>query len=266
MAQEVHEQLDSRSLATNGGRLTGTRVFVVWDDASAITEPIQIELGANGMPQAGDAFPGENNVFAQTLSYEPIPASNNAWRVTWGYQSGEFVGLLPSEEGYLGVHVDWIAEFALFYRVPPGLLLFDGAPTDADIGGKSIDAGGNPLSVAVKRAKLVLEETVSASSMETRAERFFDAVGARNDRPFYGSATGKLLYIGAQSSRTSVSLYSIRHEFLYDRYYHMQQVPRMNPQGRVELEVTANGSYAGWVRWIQPFEALANFNNLSENF
>ena len=115
MAQEVHEQLDSRSLATNGGRLTGTRVFVVWDDASAITEPIQIELGANGMPQAGDAFPGENNVFAQTLSYEPIPASNNAWRVTWGYQSGEFVGLLPSEEGYLGVHVDWIAEFALFY-------------------------------------------------------------------------------------------------------------------------------------------------------
>lgn len=267
MPQTVYEQLESRSISTNGGRLSGTRIFAVWDDASPITEPIQIQLGSNGMPAAGDAFPGESNLFAQTVNIDPIPDSSNAWRVTWNYLSGEFTGLrLPTEEGYLGVHTDWTPEFVQWYRQSPGLNLFDGAPAGQDIGGVSIDAAGNPTSVAITRVKLILEETVSASSMATRAERFLVAAGTRNDRPFFGGGTGKMLYLGASSSRISVSLYSVRHEFMFDPVYHMIQVPRMNSQGRVELEVTGSGAYAGWVRWVQPFPYITNFNELSENF
>jgi hypothetical protein len=47
---------------------------------------------------------------------------------------------------------------------------------------------------------------------------------------------------------------------------HGVQQPKRNMQRQVEIEVGLNFPFAGWVRWVQPFDYLSEFGKISENF
>lgn len=270
MAQTVIESLESRSLGTSGGVLRGKRAFFVWDDSSAITQPVDIQFGSNGMPSIGDLFPGETTVYSTEFEIEPVNDSNGVWRVEFEYSQGSGgtppPTVLPSEPGYLQISMEYGAVFKDFYRDNPGLKLFDGSPTNEDIKGRLIDACGEPVSVLVQQHRLVLEETVSVADVQASTVASRRAIGKRNSAEFFGAAVGTLLYEGGSARRISLTAFSITHRFLYDQYFHMVQQPRLNSQRAVEVDNTREFPSATFVRWVQPFVGLYDFNSLSGNF
>ena len=270
MSQIVLEQMESRSYSSTGGKTSGSRTFVVYDDASPITEPAAIKFGANGMPTAGDTFPGETDLYAQDFTVAHIPDSSYTWRVVWNYTptggGSQQPTQNPSEPGYVQQSMEYSAQFVDRYRDNPGLTIpVDGTPDESDIGGRKIDAGGSPLSVLAMRHRLVIEETVRATDIYRRSVQIRNAVGKRNAVAFFGAVKGSLVYEGGNARRTGLSVFSIEHRFLYDEYYHMAQKAALNSQREVITDTTALRQ-AATVRWIQPYPAFYNFNLISENF
>lgn len=266
MAQQNYEMMDSRSTSTNSGKSTGSRTFVVWDDSSPIEKPSEIILGSGGLPGYGDLFPGSTSLYLTAYTIEHIPDSSKTWKIVFQYETGDPTGISPpSEPGYLQVSIEYQVVPKDVYRT--GGNKQNGTPNDQDIGGVPVDSGGVPTTIFVPLHTLILEETVSSVSLPSRSENIRFNAGTRNSASFYGASTGTLLYEGASARRIGVATYSLVHRFSYDPDYHMIQVPKRNGSGKVDLEVTASkGSYAGWVRFIQPFPATSNFNSLSENF
>lgn len=272
MAQVTVEALETRSLSDTGGRLNGSRSFYVYDDTTPMTQPSSIVFGTGGMPDYGEAFPGETEVFATSFSIEPVPNSNYVWRVTWQYMAGGGgevitpIQVQPVVPGYVGVSLEYGGEFRDAWRTGPSLTYWTSSYQDTDIGGRKIDAAGEPVSVFVPFQTLVVEETVSAGSMPSRSVNIRYATGERNDRAFFGAEAGSLLYEGASARRVSLTAYSITHRFRYDPWWHARQQPRMGQSRQPDVDLYGGFLQANFVRWVQPFPRTFNFNSLSEYF
>lgn len=264
MPQTVHEQLQSRSLSVSGGKISGSRTFHVWDDGSPITQPVAIALGSNGMPAKGDLFPGETGVYAISYTADPLGDGANTWRVTWNY--GPNI-LSPSDLGYVERTISTQAAFFDVYRVNVPSAFGGNGSNGLDIGGISIDSGGNPTSTIFLVMSLGLVENVREDTVPTRLATIASMVGKRNSNTFEGFAAGVLVYKGANSSRIGTGLFALSHDFEFRNDYHMVQQPRRNSQGDVILaRSTTLGFVASHVYFVQPFPQTANFNLLSENF
>jgi hypothetical protein len=264
MAQIVYEQLQSRALSVSGGRITGTRTFHVWDDSSAITQPVQIQLGANGMPAKGDLFPGESGVYAISYNATPLGDGVGTWTVTWSYGAN---ASSPTTIGYVERTSSTDAVFRDVYRVNVPNSYNGNGSNGQDIGGASVDSGGNPTSFLSLVISLGLVETVSEADVSSRLITSASVVGKRNSEIFEGFAAGTLIYKGFKSSRIGVGLFSLDHVFEFRNDYHMVQQPRRSTQGDVYLQSSPQyGVVAGHVYFVQPFPETANFNLLSENF
>lgn len=274
MAQVSVEALETRSLSSTGGRLTGSRSFYVYDDDSStpILQPASIKFGTATLPAFGEAFPGETEVFATTFSIEAVPNSSYVWRVTWQYQSGgggeiiDPIEVQPVVPGYVTFSLEYGGEFRDAWRADPGLTLWSPSYTGTDIGGTKIDAAGEPTSVFVPMQMLIVEETVTSGSMASRSINIRLQTGTRNSSAFYGAQNGTLLYEGASARRVSLTAYSVTHRFRYDEWLHARQQPRMNQQRQPDVDLYSGFIQANFVRWVQPFPNTSNFNALSENF
>lgn len=270
MAQVTVEALDTRSLSDSGGRLVGTRSFYVYDDTTPMVEPSSMQFGTGGMPDYGESFPGEPEVFATSFSIEAVPNSNYVWRITWQYMAGgggEIIAPIdvqPTSPGYVTFSLEYGGEFRDAWRSDPTRwsVNYNGG----DIGGTKIDAAGEPTSVFVPMQTLIVEETVSASSIASRSINIRVATGARNFTTFYGAAAGTLLYEGASARRVSLTAYSISHRFRYDEWLHARQQPRMNQQRQPDVDIYGGIIQANFVRWVQPFPYTYGFETLSEFF
>lgn len=274
MTQVAVEALETRSLSSSGGRLNGSRSFYVYEDdpATPILQPASIKLGTGSLPAFGDVFPGETAVFATTFSIEAVPNSNYVWRVTWQYQSGgggeilDPIEVQPVVPGYVTISLDIGGEFRDAWRTSPGMVPWTLAYSGQDIGGVKIDAAGEPTSVFVPTQMLVIEETVSAASMASRASLISFYTGKLNVSRFFGFDTYELLYEGASARRVSLTAYSITHRFKYDDWNHARQRPRMNQQRQPDIDLFNGNPCASRVDWVQPFPNLGDFHMISENF
>lgn len=274
MTQVAVEALETRSLSSSGGRLNGSRSFYVYEDdpATPILQPASIKLGTGSLPAFGDVFPGETAVFATTFSIEAVPNSNYVWRVTWQYQSGgggeilDPIEVQPVVPGYVTISLDIGGEFIDAWRTFPGITYWSTAYSGQDIGGVKIDAAGEPTSVFVTQQTLIIEETVSAATMASRAARISRFTGRRNNYYFFGFSANELLYEGASARRMSLTAYSITHRFRYDEWNHARQRPRMNQQRQPDVDIISGNLCASRVEWVQPFPKLGSFNDISENF
>jgi hypothetical protein len=264
MAQTVHEQLVSRNLSISGGKITGTRVFVVWDDAAAITEPSQITLGANGMPAAGDLFPGETTVYALSHTIDPLGDGKATWRVTWQYGPSTNP---PSDLGYVERTTSTGFQFLDVYRLNVPSAYGGNGSNGSNIGGTPVDAGGDPTTIRTVVVTLQISENIRDFQMPGRLATIAEAVGKRNSATFEGFAAGTLVYSGNDSSRVNVNLFRLTHRFEYRADFHMQQVPRKNSQGDVSMTFSPQyGFHAETVAFVQPFPQTYDFNTISENF
>ena len=267
MAQTNYEILESRSTSTNAGKATGSRTFVVWDDVSPIQKPSEIILGSGGLPGYGDLFPGSTSLYLNSYTIEHLPDSSKTWKIVFQYETGDPKGVsAPSEPGYIQMSMEYQVVPKELYRTG-STNLQSGSPADIDIGGTPCDSGGTPLTIFKPLHLLMFEETVESISIPDRTAVIRASVGTRNSSVFYGAAIGTTLYEGCSARRSGLATYSLTHRFSYDADFHMIQQAKSNASGKKDLEVTATkGSYAGWVRYIQPFPILTNFDLLSENF
>jgi len=270
MAATIYELQETRSLAQTSGKVTASRKFAVWDDGSAITEPATIRalFGGGTLPDVGDTFPGETDIYAVSYDIRHIPDSRNVWEVSFSYENTEPGTVQPQEPGYVEFSIDFSSEFRDTWRQAPSVgSAPNGIPNNDDIGGTKIDSAGEPVSGLVDFANLTIGETVLASIIQARLLTIAATTGKRNDAVFQGFAKGTLVYQGASANRIAVDKYSVTHRFMYDERFHMIQIPQRDQNGEVDkTRDNQNILRATVVRWVQPFPTLANFNLISENF
>ncbi len=267
MAVEYIELQETRAFSESGGRVTASRKFRIWDDASTITTPkaVRQQFGVT-LPDVGELFPEEKVIYCTAYSIRSVPDTLGVWEVDFTYENSEPGDKLPQEEGYVQITIDYAAEFRDAYRT--GVTIpTNGTATGVDCGGTKIDKAGVPLSVLVRMSDVTIVETVSAASFPTRSQNIRLARGRRNLVAFQGAPIGQVLYTGATATRIGIEKFQITHRFRQDEEYHMLQSPRRNQLGQVQTNADAQGVFrAEFVDLVQPFPGFANFNLLSENF
>lgn len=270
MPATIYELQETRSLAQTSGKVTASRKFAVWDDGAAITTPSTIRalFGGGTLPDVGDTFPGETDIYAVSYDIRHIPDSRNVWEVSFSYENTEPGTVQPQEPGYVEFSIDFSSEFRDTWRANPATGIAPlGQPNNNDVGGAPIDSAGEPVSGLVQFANVTIGETVLASTIQSRLLTIAGITGTRNNGIFQGFAAGSLVYQGASASRIAVDKYSVTHRFAYDQKFHMQQMPERDQNREVVcIRDNANILRAKTVRWVQPFPTLANFNLISENF
>jgi hypothetical protein len=269
MAATIIEDKQTRALNYATGRTTATRRFHVYDDASPLLTPASVRdlFGTGSMPQIGDIFPGETDIYAVSYTIDLVPESSSVWAVTWNYESTEPGSKQPQEVGYTEFTIDYKVEFRDFWRAAPNLSIpTNGTPNNDNINGTPIDAAGVPRSVLVHLSTIDIAETVASTSVPERSLTVRAARGTRNASAFYGAPKGQVLYMGASARRISLDKYTISHRFAQDEYSHLVQVAQRNQEGEPILERINGILRAKPVMWIQPFPNFTDFNQISENF
>ena len=280
----VIEHLSSRTLSTSNGRATAEVKYHL--DGYANLKAVEAAFGqtaSNGvrLPKIGDTHPDFVSLVARDISISPQGGFNDLWEVSFTYeqQANSFGGLapppgpLPNQVDYTEVTSDIRAEFYDAWRTGNVVIPDKGQPgyqdgtsgpsdlddVDADIRGTRIDAAGNPVSIIRRIQEMSVTETVTEPAYITyRSYRFY-----RNSVPFLGAEAGKVLYRGASVTRTGVNVYQVRHSFVEDEFFHLQQQPLLNDTG-IPFRRQDDGR-ARLVYWVQPFPDLANLKRISTN-
>jgi hypothetical protein len=268
MTATIYETQETRDFSMSGGRVSASRRFVVFDDAAEITEPAVVrDLFGAGLPEMGDLFPGEWNIFATNYAITRRAGSSGVWDVEISYSNNEPGTFQPAEVGYVDYSIDYSAEFRELWRVGSGLIIpANGSPNTNDIAGVKIDQAGVPVSVLVRMSTIQITETVTSVSIPARSLVIRAARGRRNNTVFQGAPVGQALYQGATATRIAIDTYTITHKFSQDEYSHLLQVPARDQNGEVIKAVTASVFNASIVRFVQPFPNSYDFNAISENF
>lgn len=268
MAITVIEQRDTRNFSQSTGRISASRTFVVYDDAAPLTTPAAVRAYFNStdLPQIGDVFPGETDVYAVNFDISLIEDSDKAWRVQFSYENVEPGESQPNEEGYTEITIDYKAEFRDIYRLSPNVPTNGNPGVNQEIGGTPVDAAGAPISKLHRLSELVITEVVAGSTFPERSLRIRDARGKRNSAVFQGAPIGQVLYQGATATRIAVNKFQIQHRFAQDEKYHLLQMPEKNQDGEVNRTLVNGVWRAKTVVYVQPFPDGYDFNTLSENF
>jgi hypothetical protein len=151
-----------------------------------------------------------------------------------------------------------------------GTVAFTGG---ADIGGDKVDTNGKAKSYEVPQQIVSIEiqydRTLpqSSPSAEPPWASFTTYVGKRNDAVFLGAPIGTLLYQGFQTAPIDSNYYRMSHTFLYDAWYHLEQIPAPNPTGEPILTAGVTiGTYpilqVASVVWLQKYSDTASFSSI----
>tara|TARA_R100001082_G_scaffold101632_1_gene71289 strand:- start:138 stop:956 length:819 start_codon:yes stop_codon:yes gene_type:complete len=272
MTAKSIEFVNSRAISSSGGRGSGTRTFHLTGVTSASTayNYFGTSVGSGDLlPKKGDQHPDFPGLVAKDFDMSLVDGHTDVWKITWTYEviSQDWAAapesipeVLPNEVDYVEISSQIRAEFVSVWRVGVTYPEYGDPDNDTvECEGVSIDKAGVPLSVQRNIQELTITETVNVPDWETyRAVRF-----TRNNRPFLGADTGKVLYRGTSVARTGVNVYQVSHSFVEDQDYHLQQSPKLI---NGEPALTSTGLHAESVYWVQPFSVFANHNAISKNF
>ena len=192
---------------------------------------------------------GENDHWIITLTYSTAPSASGG---------GGTDPVLITTQGESSVGTKNI-----YRRNPTGDV---DNPTNDDIGGVRVDAGGVPTTVvSVDRRFSTTEKQVTFPTLGA----YSGLVGKRNADPYEGGGIGEILYLGfAWNYETETGLWAITHQFAVDKsYHHAEQVARTDPQGVVITDVNNTEDFwqAKHVVWIQLF-GTGTFGNTLPDF
>jgi len=296
MPDEIYaiELAESRGWQYDGGRVSATRTFKVWENTatlgnpSELTSPAKVRAyfnvstgtsvgaytfqGPDKIPERGQAFPDDSSVYAQ--SYTITRETNtDIWVVVWTYRNAQVTsaGAQPGEPGFVEYTLDIGASFAETWIVSPTY------PTNGQIGttlsaqkitgGTQIDLEGVPLSRLKYTTEIQINETIqNVSGVPSIVANMRAARGTRNNASWEGIATGKALYTGGQIRRVGVSKYQVSHRIIEDSEFHLVQVPERDATGKVPTAEINGANRARNVYWRQPFPTLSSFASISTNW
>lgn len=288
----IREQLGSRSYQYEGGRVTASRVFKVWDSANAlagllnasdvralfgsastgVSLPIGDVWDEQYLPSMGDLFPEETGVYAYSYSLQR-EAGGDHWLVTWSYKNSIISPSQPqpNEPNYVEWTIDISAGFAEQWienpRYPTNGTISTTDGQNIITGGQQRDIEGAPVSVLRLTTDINISETVEsigglpAIYTSARAAR-----GKRNSSAWQGISKGQALYLGASVRRIGVNLYQITHRIQEAADFHLLQYPRKDNTGNIATEVKNGEKRAKQVLWRQPFPDFYDFDSISSNW
>jgi hypothetical protein len=198
------------------------------------------------------------------------------WRVTAVYST--MLPVDPAKQGYgakqtMAVSGRQYAEYRRSTTTSALTLPADGAaawPPASDIGGTKIDLNGMPrvkelpqitrqLEYKWDRTPLISTTTPDDPDFQT----FYEAINKRNSVTFMDASAGTMLYKGFSASLDR-EIWRIVHTWIFDSYYHIEQMPVPNPTGQPILlpGVTVAGlqiNQCEKVGWYQPYPVTRDF-------
>lgn len=272
MSTIVKEDIASREVRYQAGKLVGTCTFHVYDNASSTTlttaQSVMTLFGTATLPdpcpKVGMTHPDVSELFGSTWSLNKVEGHTNLWSLVWNYEQN-VVATPPGSVGYVEFNMSRRREFDDVWRKSPNLTIAgaNGNVNNAnatDIIGVPCDVGGEPVSALRYKQRFELSEVVTAfnwSDYIAIANTIGPHVGKRNQTSFYGAAPGRLLFEGAEDARVGLNKFRFTYHFIWDAWYHLVQLPARHPGGLVKLDVDRK---ALQVFWRQPFDELSEFN------
>ena len=201
-------------------------------------------LNAAGSPPsriASGIYTG--NAYLKTMvirevTIEPIRERQNAWIVTHRASTRNGSLLSQTDGTYCTCTRATVVRSTAMYRYNPtfptnGSVTFSGA---VDIAGDKVDTNGKPKVYDVPQQLVTIETQYdrtlpqSGPAAEPDWATYTSYVGTRNSAAFLNFPTGTLLYQGFQTAPED-NYYRLSHTFLYDAWYHLEQIPAPNPTG-----------------------------------
>ena len=276
----VYELNTSRKYVNNEGKPRAERVFVV---TGADTEGDVVALFGSTLPGEYDHYPNDAalpyDMLAFDFSITREPIATSTWNVIMRYRAeiGNVTAftnptstqLEPNEIGYRTARLSMSVTFVdLYRRFATVSALQTATGLSGDIGGISMDVGGNPISgMAHKQEIAILITDQYLPSAQAIAEQ----IGTRNDSIFLNYTQGTLLFTGCNvDTIPEVGRNSIEYRFVFDQANHCIQYPVRANNGSPILATAASGSIAKGsaqtVYFQQPFPYTSNFSNLSQYF
>ena len=219
---------------------------------------------------------GMNNFIAsfvcRSVNAVPEVSVPYTWRVTAVYSTMEPVD--ASKQGYgakqtMSLSSRQYAEYRKSATLPTqGTVAW---PPTLDIGGTRIDLNGAPRAKELPQVTRQLEykwdrtPLISTTTpVDPPFQTFYDAVNKRNSVVFLGASIGTMLYKGF-SATLDREIWRIVHTWIFDSYFHVEQIPVPNPTGQPIL--MPGVSVAGQqiqqcdkVAWYQRFPDIVDFN------
>lgn len=268
MAKAV-ELTDGTRMSVGDGSIDATRSFF-FDGYDSELSVIRNGFGSTVtgigggtvvVPKLRDKHPIFNNIFAYKYDLTKEPGGADQWRATFSYRqyapitrtdsSGLTLG--PETVDFADVSARCTGSFQDVYRANVSIPT-NGEPTDGDIGGEPVDAGGVPTSVM----RTQYEFTVNVTKNGDSVTGFSDSVGKRCTSDVLGLDGAATVYMGAAVQRIGTNLFSISHTFLFDSMYHLIQAPQYLPDGQPDLgndpsDLSTLGHFKT-VRFVQPFD------------
>lgn len=255
-----------------GGRLGGSalaRTFTVEATDAGKRYPLQVSdleavQAAGAIPKAGDAVAGAfatTSVFA-TLRYRRFEATEtggvltvNAFastRYVWDaqYPVGEasgaawlpIVGAFAARAINLRAYRSW-----LDCTYPANPLTLPGT----DIGGTKIDSGGEPRETVIEGGELIVSgwlNTYATKKGDAWADAANNFIGRLNSEVFLGFPKATLLCTDYQNPAEEDEYHEQGFRFLYSPAYHLEQIASFKPDGKPDLNASAQAATVKWTR------------------
>jgi hypothetical protein len=140
-----------------------------------------------------------------------------------------------------GLNFASLSRSILIYRTgwsvaPPAAL--DVSATD--IGGTAISGGndGQAYLVAQNRFRLTFEQDSTVTTMQAAAASFQSYQNKKNSATFLGMPANTVICEGVHLNPVKYEFYEVSFDFLFDEFYHHEQVPTMDPDGRIKRNNT----------------------------
>ena len=279
MSFTLVEKANSRSYSivpTPGESFITLQYLMTWSSAS--TQPTEAQiLAAAGTPPSrisstlytGDAY--LKTMVIREVAIEPVRERQNAWIVTHR-ASTRNGSLLSQQDGtYCTCTRATVVRSTAMYRNNPtfpsnGTVTFSGA---VDIGGDKVDTNGKPKVYDVPQQLVTIESQYDRTlpqgtpTAELAWSTYTSYVGNRNSAVFLGFPIGTLLYQGFQTAPED-NYYRLSHTFLYDAWYHLEQIPAPNPTGEpILIAGVSIGSPAVPILQVKDVVFLQRFGTLS---
>ncbi len=278
----VTELHTSRKFAFNEGKPRAEREWVV---EGADTEGDVVALFGNLLPQKYDNYPNDAALPVDMLAFDydisKEPNAVGTWRVVMRFKpeipatyeptNPTSQELSPSEVGYRTARLSMRAEFRDKWReyatAAELYLAVRAFDVLVDIGGRSIDIAGIPLSTLHHQQEITILIT---DQYLPDAQKVANQIGTRNDKPFLAYPAGSVVFAGCNAEIIpEVGRNSIEYRFVFDKEYHLIQYPAAS-DGRPTLATAAAGGIAKGsallVYYRQPFPFTTDFSQLSQYF
>ena len=245
MSFTLVEKANSRSyslVAPPGESSMTLQYLMTWSSASTQPTEAQIITAAGKPPTRISSAAYTGNSYLKTMvvrevGIEPVRERQNAWIVTHRASTRDGVALDVGGSYCTCTRATVVRSTAMYRSAPTyptdGDVTFSAA---IDIGGAKVDTNGKPKVYDVPQQLVTIETQYDRTlpqgtpAAEPAWATYTSYVGNRNSVAFLGFPIGTLLYQGFQTAPED-NYYRLSHTFLYDAWYHLEQIPCPNPTG-----------------------------------